>query len=102
MIKKNKTVWIVGNKEFNSPEEAQIDEIATLIGSPEKDSGYSAVDVGEIIVSNKDAILAILGARRRPRKDKGTKRTKTDRETLPHNQAPVGVTVEASSKYRGK
>lgn len=72
MQKTTKTVWITSDKqEFNSETEAQAHEIENLI-TPKPE--YVREEIGKLVVTNRDAILTILGARRKARSDKGTKR----------------------------
>lgn len=77
MTKTTKTVYITSDKqEFASESEAQAHEIDAIAKGPGPD--VSSVGVGQFTVSNKDAILSILGARRRVRSDKGKKRQKAE------------------------
>lgn len=74
MLKTTKTVYITSDKqEWASEAEAQAHEIDAIIPP------NLAHSIGYSVVANKDAILTILGARRRTRSDKGTKRKAKDR-----------------------
>lgn len=71
MTKTTKTVYVTSDKqEFSSEAEAQAHEIARLFG----DGDMSPEAASKHVVSNKDAILSILGAKRRTRSDKGKSR----------------------------
>lgn len=58
MTKKNKTVWIVGYRQFNSEAEAQECEIsAALTGLDDGIKTDNADNAAKLIVANKDTIL---------------------------------------------
>lgn len=71
MTKTTKTVYVTSDKqEFGSEAEAQAHEIDALMNGDGK--------WGKWIVEHKDAILSILGAKRRTRSDKGKSRKVKD------------------------
>lgn len=84
MTKTTKTVYITSDKkEFSTEAEAQAHEIDAIAKGAGPD--VSEVGVGAFTVANKDAILTILGARRRTRSDKGTKRKQAKAEATNRN-----------------
>jgi hypothetical protein len=67
MTKTTKTIYITSDKqEFPTEAEAQAHEIDQIEGALEA--------TGPWVVTNRDAILTILGARKKVRSDKGKSR----------------------------
>lgn len=75
MTKKTKTVWTTDSgEEFASESECQAAEINDLDGIDLIKNTALSDSTGTWIVRHKDAILSILGAKRRTRSDKGKSR----------------------------
>lgn len=100
--------WKVGEEFFPTLEGAQRAEIQALFVNASTDQSYSPETAADVVFDNKIALIAILtGTKpRRRRSDAGKPHAKPviKRKAAIITDPPTedGVTVEASSKYKGK
>lgn len=103
--------WKVGEEFFSTLEGAQRAEIQALFVNASTDQSYSPETAADVVFDNKIALISILtGTKpRRKRSDAGKSHAKPAKSSAkekpaaaPSEPFSAGVTIEPSSKYKGK